>query len=90
MAMAATGSEQKIPLLVVADERGEADKEPVATVKRRQKPGRKLNGVIKGDTRSMYISPGESMHTFSQSSDVYLSVGTVLVTTLRHKITCIR
>ena len=60
--MAATQSEQKAPThAMAADDRGEADmqKEATATVRRRPKPGRKLNGVVKGDTRSMYISPGE-------------------------------
>ena len=57
--MAATQSEQKAPTrAMAADDRGEA-KEATATVRRRPKPGRKLNGVVKGDTRSMYISPGE-------------------------------
>ena len=66
MAMAATGSEQKIPTLVVPkEERLEVERESASTVKRRQKPGRKLNGVVKGDTRSMYISPGEKSSPYT-------------------------
>lgn len=60
MAMATSGSDLKVPSLAIpADERGEMDKDPVSTVKKRQKPGRKLNGIVKGDTRSMYISPSK-------------------------------
>ena len=62
MAMACTGSEQKVPTLFIpAEGRGDGGKEavPSAHVKKRLKPGRKLNGVVKGDTRSMYISPGK-------------------------------
>ena len=60
--METTGNDLKVPALSVVstDGQGEGEKEPVATVKRRIKPGRKPNGVIKGDTRSMYISPGKS------------------------------
>lgn len=58
--MATSGSDLKVPSLEIpADERGEVDKEAVSTVKRRHKPGRKLNGIVKGDTRSMYISPSK-------------------------------
>lgn len=58
MAMATSGSDLKVPSIAIpADDRGELDKQSVSTVKKRQKPGRKLNGIVKGDTRSMYISP---------------------------------
>lgn len=60
MAMEGTASEQKVPTLVIPEEdRLEVARELAPSVKRRQRPGRKLNGVVKGDTRSMYISPGE-------------------------------
>lgn len=59
--MADTGNELKVPALTIPTaSQVDTEKEPMSVVKRRQKPGRKPNGVIKGDTRSMYISPGES------------------------------
>lgn len=68
MAMATSGSDLKVPSLAIpADDRGEIEKESVSTVKKRQKPGRKLNGIVKGDTRSMYISPSKCKNVFGQS-----------------------
>jgi hypothetical protein len=55
MAMATPGSEQMPSSIMPTNDL--AGEDLTATVKRRQKPGRKLNGVVKGDSRSMYISP---------------------------------
>ena len=63
---AATAGERELKVPAVSllppDDEAAADlgsKEP-GGVKRRSRPGRKLNGVLRGDTRSLYISPGES------------------------------
>ena len=56
--MAATTSSEQKNVGLAGDEPGEG-KEIVAMVKKRLKPGRTRNGVIKGDTRSLYISPSE-------------------------------
>ena len=55
-AAAAGGGELKIPSVSVLPEDGMVADGPV---KRRPRPGRKLNGVVRGDTKSLYISPGE-------------------------------
>ena len=63
---AAAGGELKVPAVSVLPAEDVAapvadlnDKEQA--VKRRARPGRKLNGVVRGDTRSLYISPSEPL-----------------------------
>ena len=60
--MAAAGSELQIPSVsVLTEDGGPADES--GAVKRRARPGRKPNGVVRGDTKSLYISAGESLRT---------------------------
>ena len=66
MAAAAVGGELKIPSVSVLPEDGMAADGPAAGVKRRLRPGRKPNGVVRGDTKSLYISPSKSL-AFSRS-----------------------
>ena len=63
MAAVAAGGELKIPSVSVLPEDGVAVDGPPAGVKRRPRPGRKPNGVVRGDTKSLYISPSESLST---------------------------
>ena len=56
--MAATTSSEQKSFGLAGDER-EENKEAMAMIRKRLKPGRTRNGVIKGDTRSLYISPSE-------------------------------
>ncbi|CAI8046669.1 hypothetical protein GBAR_LOCUS25806 [Geodia barretti] len=57
IAAAAGGGELKIPSVSVLPEDGMVADGPPTAVKRRPRPGRKLNGVVRGDTKSLYISP---------------------------------